>query len=105
MGTLYIPSPSLLSEPRRAGCLLTFPCLPIQNIDTLERVAGLEPQDLVEAHGTFYTSHCVSASCRQEYSLSWMKGEALNSAGEATPPTPCPACSQVSRALAPVWSS
>lgn len=44
-----------------------------QNIDTLERVAGLEPQDLVEAHGTFYTSHCVSSSCRQEYSLSWMK--------------------------------
>ncbi|CAO2626164.1 NAD-dependent protein deacetylase sirtuin-2, partial [Lemmus lemmus] len=49
-----------------------------QNIDTLERVAGLEPQDLVEAHGTFYTSHCVSSSCRQEYSLSWMKGEALD---------------------------
>lgn len=44
-----------------------------QNIDTLERVAGLEPQDLVEAHGTFYTSHCISSSCRQEYSLSWMK--------------------------------
>ncbi|XP_012512431.1 PREDICTED: NAD-dependent protein deacetylase sirtuin-2 [Propithecus coquereli] len=44
-----------------------------QNIDTLERVAGLEPEDLVEAHGTFHTSHCVSPLCRREYSLSWMK--------------------------------
>nr|XP_058901813.1 NAD-dependent protein deacetylase sirtuin-2 isoform X3 [Kogia breviceps] len=44
-----------------------------QNIDTLERVAGLEAEDLVEAHGTFYTSHCISPVCRQEYTLSWMK--------------------------------
>ncbi|XP_014388629.1 PREDICTED: NAD-dependent protein deacetylase sirtuin-2 isoform X2 [Myotis brandtii] len=44
-----------------------------QNIDTLERVAGLEPEDLVEAHGTFYTSHCISPLCRKEYTLSWMK--------------------------------
>lgn len=68
----------------------------MQNIDTLERVAGLEPQDLVEAHGTFYTSHCVSSTCRQEYTLSWMKGEAGTTA-EATPPTPCPCQSQVSK--------
>ncbi|XP_075469464.1 NAD-dependent protein deacetylase sirtuin-2 isoform X1 [Ascaphus truei] len=44
-----------------------------QNIDTLERVAGLSPDDLVEAHGTFHTSHCVGTSCRMEYPLSWMK--------------------------------
>uniref|UniRef100_H2SKP7 NAD-dependent protein deacetylase n=1 Tax=Takifugu rubripes TaxID=31033 RepID=H2SKP7_TAKRU len=44
-----------------------------QNIDTLERVAGLEGDDLIEAHGTFYTSHCVSFCCRKEYSLGWMK--------------------------------
>ncbi|KPP65572.1 Sirtuin 2 (silent mating type information regulation 2) 2-like [Scleropages formosus] len=44
-----------------------------QNIDTLERVAGLEEDDLVEAHGTFYTSHCVSFLCRKEYNLDWMK--------------------------------
>ncbi|KAG5837342.1 NAD-dependent protein deacetylase sirtuin-2 isoform X1 [Anguilla rostrata] len=44
-----------------------------QNIDTLERVAGLEGDDLIEAHGTFYTSHCVSFSCRTEYNLDWMK--------------------------------
>uniref|UniRef100_A0AAQ4Q497 NAD-dependent protein deacetylase n=1 Tax=Gasterosteus aculeatus aculeatus TaxID=481459 RepID=A0AAQ4Q497_GASAC len=44
-----------------------------QNIDTLERVAGLEGDDLIEAHGTFYTSHCVSFSCRQKYNLDWMR--------------------------------
>ncbi|XP_041426481.1 sirtuin 2 S homeolog isoform X3 [Xenopus laevis] len=44
-----------------------------QNIDTLERVAGLTSEDLVEAHGTFYSSHCVGAFCGAEYSLSWMK--------------------------------
>ncbi|XP_038622958.1 NAD-dependent protein deacetylase sirtuin-2 isoform X1 [Tachyglossus aculeatus] len=53
-----------------------------QNIDTLERVAGLEPEDLVEAHGTFYTSHCVSALCRREYSLAWMKDKIFS---ELTP--------------------
>ncbi|XP_056139119.1 NAD-dependent protein deacetylase sirtuin-2 [Lampris incognitus] len=44
-----------------------------QNIDTLERVAGLQGEDLIEAHGTFYTSHCVSFCCRKEYTLEWMK--------------------------------
>uniref|UniRef100_A0A3Q2ZQI0 NAD-dependent protein deacetylase n=1 Tax=Kryptolebias marmoratus TaxID=37003 RepID=A0A3Q2ZQI0_KRYMA len=44
-----------------------------QNIDTLERVAGLEGNDLIEAHGTFHTSHCVSSCCRKEYTLDWMK--------------------------------
>uniref|UniRef100_A0A1A8E613 NAD-dependent protein deacetylase n=1 Tax=Nothobranchius kadleci TaxID=1051664 RepID=A0A1A8E613_NOTKA len=44
-----------------------------QNIDTLERVAGLQGEDLIEAHGTFYTSHCVSFCCRKEYTLDWMK--------------------------------
>ncbi|XP_061073069.1 NAD-dependent protein deacetylase sirtuin-2 isoform X2 [Conger conger] len=44
-----------------------------QNIDTLERVAGVHGDDLIEAHGTFYTSHCVRFLCRQEYSMDWMK--------------------------------
>uniref|UniRef100_A0A8B9JFA4 NAD-dependent protein deacetylase n=1 Tax=Astyanax mexicanus TaxID=7994 RepID=A0A8B9JFA4_ASTMX len=46
-----------------------------QNIDTLERVAGLEGEDLIEAHGTFHTSHCVSLFCRKEYTMDWMKGK------------------------------
>ncbi|XP_038307799.1 NAD-dependent protein deacetylase sirtuin-2 isoform X1 [Canis lupus baileyi] len=61
-----------------------------QNIDTLERVAGLEPEDLVEAHGTFYTSHCISPLCRREYPLSWMKEKIFS---EVTPK--CEKCHSV----------
>lgn len=43
-----------------------------QNIDTLERIAGIPAEKLVEAHGTFYTNHCLG--CRKEYSMDWMKG-------------------------------
>ncbi|KAF7280936.1 sirtuin 2 [Rhynchophorus ferrugineus] len=42
-----------------------------QNIDTLERVAGIPEDKLIEAHGTFYTGHCLA--CRQKYTLDWMK--------------------------------
>lgn len=42
-----------------------------QNIDTLERIAGIPEEKLVEAHGTFYTNHCVD--CRKEYSMEWAK--------------------------------
>lgn len=44
-----------------------------QNIDTLERIAGIPDNKLVEAHGTFYTNHCMG--CRQEYSMEWMKAK------------------------------
>lgn len=43
-----------------------------QNIDTLERVAGLPSDKLVEAHGTFHTGHCLQ--CQAPYTLPWMKG-------------------------------
>uniref|UniRef100_H2ZEV4 NAD-dependent protein deacetylase n=1 Tax=Ciona savignyi TaxID=51511 RepID=H2ZEV4_CIOSA len=42
-----------------------------QNIDTLERVAGVSGDKLVEAHGTFHTSHCVD--CAKEFSQEWVK--------------------------------
>ncbi|XP_072930108.1 NAD-dependent protein deacetylase sirtuin-2-like [Epargyreus clarus] len=42
-----------------------------QNIDTLERGAGIPEEKIVEAHGTFYTSHCLD--CRKEYSLEFIK--------------------------------
>ena len=45
----------------------------LKNIDTLERVAGLNDTKLVEAHGTFYTGHCLK--CQKEYPLEWMKGQ------------------------------
>lgn len=35
-----------------------------QNIDALEFTAGIEPDKLVESHGTFRTATCVSPSCR-----------------------------------------
>lgn len=44
-----------------------------QNIDTLERLAGIESDKLVEAHGTFYSNHCVD--CSDEYSMEWAKKE------------------------------
>ncbi|XP_042295032.1 NAD-dependent protein deacetylase sirtuin-2 [Sceloporus undulatus] len=50
-----------------------------QNIDTLERVAGLDTEDLVEAHGTFFTSHCISSACKKMYSLEWMKEKIFSS--------------------------
>merc|ERR1719481_1025524 len=42
-----------------------------QNIDTLERSAGVAEEKLVEAHGTFHSAHCIQ--CRKEYSQSWVK--------------------------------
>ncbi|GBP13394.1 NAD-dependent protein deacetylase sirtuin-2 [Eumeta japonica] len=42
-----------------------------QNIDTLERGAGIAEDKIVEAHGTFFTSHCLE--CRKEYSVEFMK--------------------------------
>ena len=45
-----------------------------QNIDMLERVAGLHDEKLVEAHGSFHKSHCINSTCRKEYSLEWIKG-------------------------------
>lgn len=44
-----------------------------QNVDTLEHVAGIPSEKIVEAHGTFRTSHCIS--CRKEYSQEWIKEE------------------------------
>lgn len=51
-----------------------------QNVDTLERLAGLPDQAIVEAHGSFATAHCLK--CRQafeaeELRLRVAKGEVL----------------------------
>ncbi|XP_065294808.1 NAD-dependent protein deacetylase sirtuin-2 isoform X3 [Dermacentor albipictus] len=42
-----------------------------QNIDCLERLAGIPAEAIVEAHGTFHSSHCLS--CNHEYSLDWLR--------------------------------
>jgi NAD-dependent SIR2 family protein deacetylase len=38
----------------------------------LERVVGIPPEKIVEAHGTFFTAHCLD--CQKEYSLDHVKG-------------------------------
>lgn len=47
-----------------------------QNIDTLERVAGIRCDKLVEAHGSFHTSHCID--CSAEYEQEWVKAKIFN---------------------------
>lgn len=42
-----------------------------QNIDTLEHIAGIPGEKMVEAHGTFATNHCLR--CRTAYSMEWVK--------------------------------
>ncbi|KAJ1723793.1 NAD-dependent protein deacetylase sirtuin-2 [Coemansia erecta] len=44
-----------------------------QNIDCLERVAGIDPELIVEAHGSFHTAHCIGKKCRKEFSQSWVR--------------------------------
>lgn len=59
-----------------------------QNIDGLERLAGIPPERLVEAHGTFSTATCTV--CRRNY-----KGEDLcPDIMEGQVPT-CPTCKGV----------
>ena len=42
-----------------------------QNIDTLERVAGIPGDKLVEAHGSYSIAHCID--CSNEYSIDYVK--------------------------------
>lgn len=63
-----------------------------QNIDCLERVAGIPDEEIVEAHGSFYRSHCLSSACRKEYSLDWIKSKIM-AGDESAPKVPkCDEC-------------
>lgn len=44
-----------------------------QNIDTLERKAGISEDLLIEAHGAFHNAHCID--CRKEYSHEFVRGK------------------------------
>ncbi|KAJ2890031.1 NAD-dependent protein deacetylase sirtuin-2 [Coemansia aciculifera] len=44
-----------------------------QNIDCLERAAGIDPELIVEAHGSFHAAHCIGRKCRKEYPQEWIK--------------------------------
>lgn len=52
-----------------------------QNIDTLERVAGLTEEKLVEAHGSFASATC--RSCGKHYSQAWMETALFGAGGVA----------------------
>jgi len=56
---------SLLADKNRLGMCFT------QNIDTLERRAGVPAQKVVEAHGSFATQRCID--CDKEYDGAKMK--------------------------------
>ncbi|XP_052865253.1 NAD-dependent protein deacetylase Sirt2-like [Anopheles cruzii] len=55
-----------------------------QNIDTLERIAGIDAEKIVEAHGTFYTNHCLQ--CKTTYSLEFVKEKIF---ADEVPTCPC----------------
>lgn len=45
-----------------------------QNIDTLERRAGIPAELIVEAHGSFASNHCISPKCGKEADYEATKG-------------------------------
>ena len=47
----------------------------LQNIDTLERQAGISEDLLVEAHGAFHNAHCID--CGAEYSHEFVRGKEI----------------------------
>lgn len=47
-----------------------------QNIDNLERLAGLPDDAIVEAHGSFHSAHCLK--CRKKFDYEWVKGKILS---------------------------
>lgn len=65
-----------------------------QNIDALEIYGGVPRDKVVEAHGTFHSSHCVS--CKRVFDLIWLKKEIF--APETNGGVPkCPSCHGVVR--------
>ncbi|XP_075721978.1 sirtuin 2 isoform X9 [Rhipicephalus microplus] len=88
LGKFNLPSPEAIFEigyfrrnpaPFYALARQLFP-KNLKNIDCLERLAGIPAEAIVEAHGTFHTSHCLSCNC--EYSLDWLREQI---AAEAVP--------------------
>ncbi|CAH2353098.1 NAD-dependent protein deacetylase Hst2p [[Candida] railenensis] len=65
-----------------------------QNIDTLERLAGVKEEYIVEAHGSFAYNHCVD--CGEEMSIEelrkHMKTKGTGASGAVGIPV-CPTCS------------
>lgn len=60
-----------------------------QNIDGLERLAGLDDDKVVQAHGGFNSGHCIR--CNHEVDAEWLKTEIF----EERTPVMCPKCSEI----------
>ncbi|CEP63567.1 histone deacetylase HST2 LALA0_S08e05556g [Lachancea lanzarotensis] len=58
-----------------------------QNIDTLERSAGIHAENLVEAHGSFAHNHCID--CGIEYPHEHFKKAILHGSGKLARCTKC----------------
>jgi len=61
-----------------------------QNIDTLERRAGIPPELLVEAHGSFGSAHCTI--CNASYSQEFFSDELLSEREGGEDARPCVRC-------------
>ncbi|KAH8868194.1 NAD-dependent protein deacetylase Sirt2 [Schistosoma japonicum] len=59
-----------------------------QNVDSLERLSGLPEEKLIEAHGTFYTGHCIK--CNKQYDFDFMLNDIM-----AKRVPRCPECQNV----------
>lgn len=46
-----------------------------QNIDTLERQAGIDSKYIIEAHGSFATNHCIK--CNKQFKMEYFKSKLL----------------------------
>ena len=64
-----------------------------QNVDCLERQAGIPSELIIEAHGSFHSSHCLNSSCRREYSFEWMRDRILTESAGHVPK--CESCGSV----------
>ena len=60
--------------PIRSNFRELFSAVLFQNIDTLERRAGIQDDFLVEAHGAFHTAHCID--CGLEHQHEYVRGKA-----------------------------
>lgn len=58
-----------------------------QNIDTLERIAGVEGKHIVEAHGSFATNHCID--CGKEMSTEELKKQMFDDENDGIPTCSC----------------
>lgn len=63
-----------------------------QNIDTLERVAGIQDQYLVEAHGSFHAAHCVGGGVSTIHGTVPTSSESEDSQPQPQPPTSSSGC-------------